>query len=245
MTQKSVLITGAAKRIGKAIAIHMASNGWNVVIHYNNSANDAIELSQKLKDFGIKTCIVQADLGNEIQVRNIFKQCPSEMGVISCLVNNASIFKNDNLHNLTADMWHCHNNINLHAPLILSQDFCKQLGENKGNIINMLDYCVWNLPDKFLSYSLSKFGLWGATQMLAKQLAPNVRVNAIGLGHSLPNDRETAESFATARKLTPLQNGADPDEICRAVDFILASPSYTGQMLALDGGKHLIGAEFY
>lgn len=205
MTQKSVLITGAAKRIGKALAIHMASNGWNVAIHYNNSKDEAVELSNQLRSFNIKTCIVQADLADENQVKNIFKQCPDEIGVISCLINNASIFKNDQLHNLDDDMWYCHNNVNLYAPLLLSKDFCKQLGSEKGNIINMIDYCVWNLPDKFLSYTLSKFGLWGATQLLAKQLAPNVRVNAIGPGHSLANDRETAETFAKARALTPLQ----------------------------------------
>ena len=109
----------------------------------------------------------------------------------------------------------------------------------------MLDYCVWNLPDKFLSYSLSKYALWGATQMLAKQLAPKIRVNAIGPGHSLPNERETKDSFFKGRSATPLKNGADPEEISTAIDFILNSQSMTGQMLALDGGKHLIGADFY
>jgi NAD(P)-dependent dehydrogenase (short-subunit alcohol dehydrogenase family) len=245
MEQKVVLVTGAAKRIGKAIALHLASKGWSVVLHYNSSQDEANEVHEQIIKLGVDCFLVKADLSCEKQVRDVFKEYNNKFGKISCLINNASIFKNDVVDNLDSSCWRKHQDINLFAPIVLSQEFLKQLDGNKGNIINMIDYCVWSLPDKFLSYSISKYGLWGATKALAKQVAPNVRVNAIGPGHSLPNDKETNESFEEAKKMTPLKNGADVNEICRAIDFIIESPSFTGQMLALDGGKHLVGADFY
>lgn len=245
MEHKVVLVTGGAKRIGRAMSLHMASCGWDIVVHYNKSKNEAEEIHEEIAKLGSRCFLVQAELSDEKQVRDIFKKYNNKFGKISCLINNASVFKNDTLNDQKSDNFHFHNSVNLYAPLILSQEFSQNLSGNKGNIINMLDYCVVNLPDKFFSYALSKFGLYGATQMMAKQLAPSIRVNAIGLGHSLPNERETKESFKEARKQTPLQNGADVDEICAAIDFILSSSSMTGQMLALDGGKHLIGADFY
>jgi NAD(P)-dependent dehydrogenase (short-subunit alcohol dehydrogenase family) len=246
MKNKSVLVTGSAKRIGKAIAMHMASIGWNVAVHYNSSDSEAEALVDTIKKMGVNAVSIKADLGDEKQAKGVIEQAADGIGEITCLINNASVFENDKLSNLTAEKWHKHMEINLHAPLVLSQEFVKQLGANsKGNIINMLDYCVWNLPDKFLSYAVSKSGLWAVTQILAKQLAPNVRVNGIGPGHSLPNIRESQESFEKAYKQTPLQVQTEPEEICRAIEFIIGSPSMTGQMIALDGGKHLLGAEFY
>jgi NAD(P)-dependent dehydrogenase (short-subunit alcohol dehydrogenase family) len=244
--KKSVLITGAAKRIGKAIAFHMAGLGWNVAVHYNNSKDEAGELVASIKKLGVQAVAVQADLSNEKQVRGLVAKAAKGIGELSCLINNASEFHNDNLANMVSEKFHAHMAVNLHAPLILAQEFHAQLGaKNHGNIINMLDYCVLSLPDKFFTYAISKSGLWAATQMLALQLAPNVRVNGIGPGHALPNIRESEASFKKAYKSTPLQIQSKPEEICRAIEFIISSPSLTGQMIALDGGKHLVGAEFY
>jgi NAD(P)-dependent dehydrogenase (short-subunit alcohol dehydrogenase family) len=245
MKNKTILITGSAKRIGREIALFMAKNGWNVAIHYNNSQIEAEELVQEIKILGVNACAVKADLNNEGEVNGVIAAVNAEIGEIDALVNNASYFKNDNLSGCEKKIWDMHMNINLYSAVIVSKYFVSQLNNKAGNIINMLDYCVWNLPDKFLSYSTSKYALWGVTQMLAKTLAPNVRVNAIGPGHSLPNEFETIASFELAKQKTPLRNGASPNEICKAIEFILDSPSITGQMLALDGGKHLIGAEFY
>jgi NAD(P)-dependent dehydrogenase (short-subunit alcohol dehydrogenase family) len=243
MENKSVLITGAAKRIGREIALHMAQNGWNVAVHYNTSETEANALVREIEQLGRKAIAVSADLSDEKQVRGVF--AAAKIGKIDCLINNASVFENDKLENLSSESFNRHMQINLHSPLILAQEFVKQLGGANGNIINMLDYCVLSLPDKFLSYAVSKSGLWAATQILAKQLAPSVRVNAIGPGHALPNVRETESSFEKAYKSTPLAIQNKPEEICRGVDFILGSPSFTGQILALDGGKHLISADFY
>jgi NAD(P)-dependent dehydrogenase (short-subunit alcohol dehydrogenase family) len=244
MQKKSVLITGAAKRIGKEIALHLAQNGWNVAVHYNNSGDGADELVNTIKKIGVKSVAIQCDLSDEKATSKLVSKAVDGIGELTCLINNASVFENDKLKNLKSEAWHKHIQVNLHSPLILAHEFVEQL-RGKGNIINMLDYCVLSLPDKFLSYAISKSGLWAATQILAKDLAPNVRVNGIGPGHTLPNIRESQAGFEKAYKATPLQIQSTPEEICRAIDFILDSPSFTGQILALDGGKHLVGAEFY
>jgi NAD(P)-dependent dehydrogenase (short-subunit alcohol dehydrogenase family) len=241
---KNILITGAAKRIGREMALYMAERGWNVAVHYNHSEKDAEEVVSFIKGKNLNAVAIPADLSDISQVATIIKKANKALGEITCLVNNASIFQNDNIQNMQPQNLQNHMQVNLFAPLILAQGFAAQL-KGQGNIINMLDYSVWNLPDTFLSYTLSKSSLWSATQMLAKQLAPNIRVNGIGPGHTLPNERENLKSFEAAKMKTPLRNGASPAEICRAIEFIIASPSFTGQMLAMDGGKHLVGAEFY
>ena len=245
MEHKVTLVTGGAKRIGKAISLHMASRGWSVVVHYNTSKKEAEDLYGQIKEYGVECYLVQADLSETEQACNVFKDYNNKFGKISCLINNASVIGNDSIYDVSIENWKIHNNVNLYAPIMLSKEFVNNLGDECGNIINMIDYCAWNLPDTFLSYSLSKHGLWGVTQILAKKLAPNVRVNGIGPGHSLRNDKETVEGFERAKKSTPLQKCADLDEICTTIDYILSSPSLTGQMLALDGGKHLVGADFY
>ncbi len=244
MKNKSVLITGAAKRIGREIALSMADDGWDIAIHYNSSKKEAEELLQEIVDKGVRACKIQADLANETQVLQIISQANEELGEISCLINNASSFKNDDITDMSRDIWDAHMQINLRAPVILSQEFAKQLN-GKGNIINMLDYCVLSPSDKFLSYTASKSALWTLTQTLAKQLAPNIRVNAIGPGHCLPNCKETDESFQEAIQSTPLKEAISVKDICQTVEFFLKTPSITGQIIALDGGKHLVNATFY
>lgn len=247
MENKTALITGAAKRIGRAIAISMAENGWNIAIHYNSSQNEAEDLLKYIRSIGVQSCIIQADLADETQARSIIPQAVNKLGTISCLVNNASAFKNDTIDNFTSQSWNENMAINLNAPAVLIQEFTKQLGEGqKGNVINMLDYAVLRYPERFMSYTTSKAALWALTQQLALSLAPqNIRVNGIGPGNSLPALRESEERFNRTRLSSPLGIGADPTEICNAVNFILSSNSMTGQIIALDGGKHLIGPEVY
>jgi len=247
MAKKVVLITGAAKRIGKAIAFAMSDNGWDVAVHYNHSQNEAEDVVKHIRSKGVNAFMFKADLTKETQTQTIFSQVNEKLGVVSCLVNNASVFKNDTIENFSSATWNENISVNLHAPAILMQEFTKQLpAQINGNIINMLDYAVLRYPEKFISYTASKAGLWALTQQLAYSLAKRgVRVNAIGPGNTLPNQFESQERFNASRLASPLSVGADPDEICRALLFILSSPSMTGQMITLDGGKHLAGPELY
>lgn len=247
MGNRAVLVTGAAKRIGKAIAISMAKAGWNIGIHYNTSQTEAADTIKHIESIGVKACLVQADLGNEKQARGIIEQVNKQIGVVTCLVNNASVLKNDTIQNFTSASWDENMAVNLYAPTILMQEFIKQLpNSGGGNIINMLDYSVWRYPEKFVSYTASKAALWALTQQLAYSLAKHgVRVNAIGPGNALPNQFESDKRFQESRLASPLAIGTDPEEICRTLHFILSCPSMTGQMIALDGGKHLVGPEVY
>jgi len=247
MEKKLVLITGAAKRIGKAVALSMAENGWDVAIHYNNSQGDAEDTLKQIKLLGANGHIFKADLTNLQQTHALLDEINKKLGVVTCLINNASVFMNDTIEDFTAESWNENMAVNLHAPAILIKGFVNQLpASHNGNIINMLDYAVWRYPEKFMSYTTSKAGLWTLTQQLAYSLAPrNIRINAIGPGNTLPNESESEERFQKARASSPLGTGADPEEICNAVQFILKASSMTGQMLALDGGKHLVGPEIY
>jgi NAD(P)-dependent dehydrogenase (short-subunit alcohol dehydrogenase family) len=243
---QTALVTGAAKRIGRAIALSLANAGWNIAIHYHHSADDAHALKHELLALGVRAITVQADLCNESQVQSIIPQVINQLGNITCLVNNASSFHNDTLATNTRALWDTHMEVNLRAPVLLMQQFAVQLPQGtQGNIINMLDYAVWKLPEKkFFSYAISKSGLWAATQMLALELAPHVRVNAIGPGPTLANNRQTASSFQKACEQSPLQHGSSPEEVCRVIAFLLATPSITGQMIALDNGLHLANEEY-
>ncbi len=247
MENKTVLITGSAKRIGRAIALSMAESGWNVAVHYNVSQNEAEDLQKHIKSLGVKSCIVHADLRNEAQLRDIFPQVNHKLGVVDCLINNASVFKNDNIDSFTATSWHENMAVNLYAPTILMQEFTKQLPkEIGGNIVNMLDYAVLRFPERFMSYTASKSALWTLTQSLALALAKRrVRVNGVGPGRILHNPYDNQASFLEAVQAAPLGEDSTPEEICRAISFILSATSMTGQMIALDGGKHLIGPEVY
>lgn len=243
---KTVLITGAAKRIGRSIATSLAEDGWNIAIHYNNSEKEALDLKNEIEKFGRKAAIIKADLADPEQLKKIIPAANEKLGKLACLINNASIFKNDNISNLSEELWNEHMDVNLKAPLLLSQAFATQLPKNtEGNIINIIDYMVWSLPKNFLSYSISKSALLSLTQMLAIQLAPNIRVNGIGPGNCLPNEFETQEHFDKAISLTPLGKAGDLQEICKTLKYIISSHSMTGQMIALDGGKHLIGADLF
>jgi NAD(P)-dependent dehydrogenase (short-subunit alcohol dehydrogenase family) len=243
---KVVLITGAAKRIGRAIALHMARQGWDVAVHYHRSEGEAEDCVEQVKSLGRRATMIKADLSDENQVKSIVPHVLDELGNINCLINNASIFENDTVLDSVHEKWQVHQDTNLRAPMLLAQEFVKQLPEEwQGHIINLLDYCVWRLPENFTSYTVSKSGLWTLTKIMALQFAPQVRVNGIGPGNTLMNPKEPKAHFENARARTPLQNGGSPEEICLTVDFFLNAPSVTGQMVVLDGGKHLMTPGVY
>lgn len=239
-TLGTALITGAARRIGRAIALDLARAGWAVAVHHHRSVEDAASLVREIAAMGGRAAYFAAPLTDEAKVQGLLPRAADALGPVTCLINNASAFEPDSIATVTRASWDAHIETNLRAPLVLTQGFARALPAGvPGNVINILDQRVWNPTPYFLSYTVSKAGLWMLTQTLALALAPQVRVNAIGPGPTLPSARQSAEHFARQQRATPLRRGATPEEIARAVRFILESPSLTGQMIALDGGQHL------
>lgn len=234
------MITGAAKRIGRAVALDLAGNGYDVALHCHHSRQDAEQLADEIRALGQRACVLSADLAREEDTHRLVGEAQAVLGAIGVLVNNASTFEYDDVLTATRDGWDLHMEANLRAPFVLSQEFAKRLPDDaKGLIINLIDQRVWNLNPHFITYTLSKAGLWTLTQTLALALAPKIRVNAIGPGPALPSTRQTQDIFDQQCSKTPLKVGTNPQEICDAVRFFLAAPAITGQMLALDGGQHL------
>ena len=237
---KTALVTGAARRIGRAIAENLAAAGWSVVVHYNQSAEAAAAVVAGIEQAGGRAVALGADFAHEAETRRLMARSIDRFGAIGCLVNNASRFEPDAIGDATRASWDAHLEPNLRAPFVLSQDMAAALpGDRDGVIVNILDQRVWNLTPHFLSYTLSKTGLWTLTRTLALALAPNIRVNGIGPGPTLRNVRQSEAQFQRQQNSVPLRRGPSSGEVAHAVRFIIDSPSMTGQMIALDGGQHL------
>ncbi|NQV84517.1 MAG: SDR family oxidoreductase [Rhodospirillales bacterium] len=237
---KSVLVTGAARRIGRAIALDLARTGWTVAVHCNRSTIEAQAVVDEITALGGSAAVVRADLAIVESAEGLLAQVNDAIGPVSCLVNNASVFEKDTPETATRESWESHMQVNLHAPFQLTQAFIRQRpADVDGNIINLIDQRVWNVTPFFTSYTVSKVALWGLTQNLALALAPSIRVNAIGPGPTLPSIHQTTEQFERQWSVQPLSRPVMPQEICRAVQFVLDAPSMTGQMIVLDGGQHL------
>jgi NAD(P)-dependent dehydrogenase (short-subunit alcohol dehydrogenase family) len=237
---KAALVTGAAKRLGRAIALGLAAEGWDIAVHCHRSTAEAEATAKDIRALGCRVIVLQADLGKESEVETLIPRAREKFGPINCLVNNASVFEMDKIDTVTRDSWDRHIETGLRAPLVLSQAFARQLPDGvEGNIVNMLDQRVWKLTPYFLSYTVAKMGLWTLTRTLALALAPKIRVNGIGPGPTLPSERQSADQFNAQWTAVPLGHGATPEQIAAGVRFILASPAMTGQMIALDGGEHL------
>lgn len=238
--KKAALVTGAGKRIGREIAIDLADHGWTVGVHYFRSKAAADDVVSTIQRRGGMAVALQANLAREESAGTLVATAVEAMGPLGCLINNASLFERDEARSVTRDSWDRHMETNLRAPFVLMQDFARQLPEGEpGCIINMLDQRVWNLTPHFVSYTVSKMGLWALTRTMAMALAPSIRVNAIGPGPTLPSDRQSEEHFASQWESVPLARATAPREICETVRFILNTPAMTGQMIALDGGEHL------
>ncbi len=236
----AALVTGAGKRIGRAIALDLAAHGWAVAVHYNRSGEAAERVAAEIVAKGGRAVALGADLSREAESAGLTARAAEALGPLGLLVNNASLFENDEVGSLTRASWDAHMEPNLRAPLVLTQDFAAALPAGReGLVINLLDERVWNLTPHFVSYTVSKGALWTLTRTLALALAPRIRVNGIGPGPALPSARQSEEQFARQCALMPLGRGTSPEEICLAVQFLLAAKSMTGQMIALDGGQHL------
>ncbi|MFD1624463.1 SDR family oxidoreductase [Azospirillum griseum] len=238
--RKAALVTGAGKRIGRAIALDLAAQGWAVAVHYHRSARAAAEVVTEITGQGGDAVALPADLGCEAEVQTLVPAAVERLGPLTLLVNNASRFERDEVEDATRASWDAHMEANLRAPFVLSQAFAAHLPpDERGLIVNLLDQRVWNPTPHFLSYTLSKMGLWALTRSMAQALAPRIRVNGIGPGPTLRNERQTEADFAAQWDATPLRRGTTPAEICAAVRFLIDAPAMTGQMIALDGGEHL------
>jgi NAD(P)-dependent dehydrogenase (short-subunit alcohol dehydrogenase family) len=236
----AALVTGAAKRLGRATALALADDGYDVAVHYGSSKADADAVVAAINAKGRRAVALAADLSREAETQKLVAAATKALGPLTCLVNNASLFDRDEALTVTRESWDAHFETNLRAPFVLMQEFARQLpAEANGAIVNILDERVWNLTPHFVSYTLTKTGLWTLTQVMAMALAPRIRVNGIGPGPTLPSPRQSAEQFAKQQASVPLQHGATPEEIAAAVRFILSSGAMTGQMIALDGGQHL------
>lgn len=238
---KIALITGGAVRIGKAIALKLAACGFSVAIQYGRSKEAAEELAATILQRGGTAATFQAALEDIAQVDPLIPAISRAMGPLTCLINNASHFEDDRLQTLNEESWRTHMAVNLQAPVFLSQALSAQLpvGE-EGNIINILDQRVLRPNPLFFSYTLSKSALFAATKTMAQALAPRIRVNAIGPGPALASIYQSNEEFEREANSTLLGRGTTPEEIAEAVLFILRARAMTGQMIALDGGQHLL-----
>ncbi|WP_336884707.1 SDR family oxidoreductase [Rhodospirillum centenum] len=251
MAKKAVLVTGAAMGVGAAIAEDLGADGWNVGVHYFTQKDLADQVVANIRRNGGTAHALQANLASEADTAGLIPQAFQTLGALTLLINAASVFEDDTALTATRRCWDRHMETNLRAPFVLIQQFARQLSETEsGCVINVLDQRVLNLTPHYLSYTVSKAGLWTLTRTLALALAPRIRVNGIGPGQEFRPAREPDAKGAAmaaappldpdehARSL-PLRRRVGVEEVCRAVHFILETPSLTGQMLALDAGEHM------
>lgn len=240
------LITGAGKRIGRQLALHLAKEGWDIIAHYNHSEDEAKSLINEVEKLGQQGTPLKADLSDSKAVAEMMSRAVTKLGCPHLLINNASLFEEDQFGELEASTFDIHMAINLRAPLILADHLATHIKKTTirseravGHVINFTDQRVFNPGTDFVSYTMSKIGLSEATPIMAKALAPTIRVNAIAPGPVLKSKHQTEEEFQQEAEGTPLGFGAKPEEICAAVDFILSANSMTGETITLDGGQRL------
>ena len=236
---KTALITGASKRVGKSLTEHLAAKGWNVIIHFNSSEKLAEELENVLRNKypHQKFARVKANLAIESEVEKLVPIVISEFGAFNLLVNNASVFNSGYLKKTDVKLFDSQMNVNLKAPFLLMRDFSNQC--KNGNIINFVDTRINTNKSNFAAYSLSKKGLWELTKMAALEFAPEIRVNAIAPGVTLPPEDKDEEYLWNLAKSIPLKKPGGLVPILKSLDFILDNEHLTGQLLFADGGENL------
>lgn len=236
---KSALVTGGGRRIGAAAVKALAEDGYAVFIHYNRSAEAAEEVARTVRARGGTAHTLRAELDNPEEAERLIAACAEIGPAPSVLLNNASLFRNDHIEDMTAEGWERHMTVNALAPALLTREFARRLpGGGTGVVINFLDQKLDNLNPDFFTYTISKYALKGVTEVMAMALAPRVRVCGLAPGLTLPSGKMTGKQFERAHRANPLRRGAEVEDLVRAVRFILQTPSYTGQMLMVDGGQH-------
>ena len=239
MEAKKIIITGGATRIGAAIAKSLAGYGINITIHFNKSYQQAKKLKVNLENIGSKVHLIKADLNNYNQVKKVIPFAFKKMKGLDCLINNASIFENDNLNNFSQSSFSKHINVNLKTPAILIRDFKKYVKKRDATIINIIDQRIEKLTPYFFSYTLSKSGLGILTKTAAMRLAPNVRVNAISPGPTLKNKRQSEKHFKKQWRSIILKKKVELSNICNGVNFLIKNNNITGQIINIDSGQRL------
>ena len=242
MTPRIALVTGAGARLGRAMALALGEDGWKVAVHYHSSGEAAEDTCEQIRKAGGTAEPVQADLADEAARGDLVARAAKALdGPVSLLINSASTFHDDTALTHSREDWDAHMEPNLRAPIHLAQQMASALPDGeKGLVINIIDQRVWKLNPVFFTYTLSKAALWQATQTLAQALAPNIRVNGIGPGPTLASVHQTPEEFAAEKAATLTGEGSSPEEIVRAMRYLIAASSVTGQMIASDGGQHLM-----
>jgi NAD(P)-dependent dehydrogenase (short-subunit alcohol dehydrogenase family) len=241
---RTALITGAAKRLGRHIALTMAQRGWDIVIHYGHSASEAKELVREIEALGRRAVALQCELGDADAVKQLFADALAKMGRIDCVVNNASLFEEDNATTFTQQIFDKHMRANVSAPILLAQALHAATQDGaQACVINLLDQKLYNLNPDFFSYTLSKAALQTATTTLAQALAPTVRVVGVAPGITLVSGDQSEADFQAAHKVTPLGKSSTPEDIANTVCFVADSPAITGTTILVDGGQHLISLQ--
>lgn len=236
----AALITGGARRIGRALVSAAAQAGFDVAIHVRTVDDHAEAAAAEVRGHGRKATLLSCDLRQEASTVALVSAAETELGPVTLLVNSASVFEHDAFSGMNRASWDAHMETNLRAPLVLAQAFARRLpADRTGLIVNLLDQRVWRPTPDFFSYSLSKSALWDATRMLAQALAPHIRVNAIGPGPTLASIHQDQAAFDAEAASTLLQKAASPAEIAHALRYLIDAPSVTGQMIAVDAGQHL------
>ena len=237
---KGILITGSSQRIGRELCLYFAKKGWNIAIHFNKSKKQSKVLKKEIDKYGVKCICIQGNLLNIKIIKKIVATANKNLGSINCIINNASIFNNDNILNFSEKSWNEHIKINLLAPAAFIKEFSKikNLSKNK-SIINILDQRIFKLTPYFFSYTISKTGLQIITKTAAMKLAPKIRVNAIAPGPVLKNKRQTEKHFNKQSKNTLLGKTVKIEDICKTAYLLANSETITGQIIAVDSGQSL------
>lgn len=238
---KTAIVTGGARRIGRAIVEDLAAHGWAVAIHCNHSRIEAESLAAKIVASGGRAAVVAADLADLASAAGVVYDSATKLGEPSLLVNNASILEEDHVGTLEPALFNRQMTVNFAAPVFLAQAFAATLAEEaEGNVVNLVDQRAWRTAPTYFSYQMSKSALWAATRTLAQALAPRIRVNAIAPGPVLKNTRQGPGDFDAQTTALPLGRGPDLAEFGRTVRYLVENRSITGQMIGLDGGQHLV-----
>ncbi|MGD9501168.1 MAG: SDR family oxidoreductase [Methyloceanibacter sp.] len=234
------LVTGAARRVGRIVALDLAARGWRVGVHYRSSAAEAAAVVAEIERDGGKAAAFAADLARLDALPKLIADCAAALGPPSCLINNAARFERDTLATLDGATWAAQLDVNLRAPVFLAQAFAKALPDGvEGNVVNIVDQKVLRLTPDYFSYTVAKAALWSATRMMAQALAPRIRVNAIAPGPVIKHEAQSQSAFEREAGATLLQRAVNAGDVAGAVRFLLETPSITGQVIALDSGQHL------